>query len=91
VEYDLLLSQRLILQPRAELDIYGKDDLDQAIGSGLSEATVSLRLRYEISRKFAPYIGVESTGKFAGTADIARAAGKDARTTRLVAGVRFWF
>lgn len=90
-EYDLLFTQKLILQPRIEADIYGKEDVEHGIGSGLSGLAAGLRLRYEIRREFAPYIGVEWAGKYGDTADIARAAGLDSKEMRTVAGVRFWF
>lgn len=90
-EYELLLTQRLVLQPRVEANFYGKSDPQRELGSGLSDAAAGLRLRYEIRREFAPYVGVEWTGKYGGTADHARAAGERTRDTRLVAGVRFWF
>ncbi|WP_186296745.1 MULTISPECIES: copper resistance protein B [Cupriavidus] len=89
--YDLLLTQKLILQPRAEAQFYGKSDPERDIGSGLSNATVGLRLRYEFSRQFAPYIGVESSGSFGKTAGFVRASGERAQEIRWVAGVRFWF
>jgi copper resistance protein B len=91
VEYELLLTQQLILQPRVEADVYGKRDVERGLGSGLSEVTAELRLRYEIRREFAPYLGVEWARKFGGTEDRARVAGKDPKETRLVAGLRFWF
>lgn len=90
-EYELLLTQRLILQPRIEAELYGKRDPERGLGSGLSEVTAGLRLRYEIRREFAPYVGVEWARKFGGTEDIARAAGNDPKESRVVAGVRFWF
>jgi len=90
-EYELLLTQRLILQPRAELNLYGKDDLDNRLGSGLSDLALGLRLRYEFSRQFAPYIGVEWTDTYGDTADYRRAAGEDTSDTQFVAGLRFWF
>ncbi len=90
-EYEWLLTQRLILQPRAEFNFYGKRDSERDIGSGLSNGVAGLRLRYEISRQFAPYVGVERTEKFGQTADIARASGEKAGETRWVAGVRLWF
>tara|TARA_R110002110_G_scaffold408762_1_gene630595 strand:+ start:8528 stop:9457 length:930 start_codon:yes stop_codon:yes gene_type:complete len=90
-EYELLFTQRLILQPRAELTFYGKDDTDNQLGSGLSDTALGLRLRYEFSRQFAPYIGVEWTGKYGGTADWARASNETVRDTLYVAGIRFWF
>lgn len=90
-EYELLLTQKLILQPRAELNLYGKDDAENGLGSGLSDLAVGLRLRYEFSRQFAPYIGVEWTDTYGDTADNRRAAGDDTSDTQFVAGLRFWF
>lgn len=90
-EYELLLTQRWVLQPRVEADFYGKDDGDRGLGSGLSSVAAGLRLRYEIRREFAPYIGIEWTGTYGDTADYARASGLDANETQTVAGVRFWF
>lgn len=90
-EYEILLTQRLILQPRIEASAYGKRDAERGRGTGLSSLEAGLRLRYEIRRELAPYIGIERANKYGGTADLARAAGEDARETRLVAGVRFWF
>lgn len=89
--YDLFLTQRLVLQPRGEAQIYGKSDPERDIGSGLSHAAVGLRLRYEFSRQFAPYIGVEYSGKFGKTADLVRTSGERTQQTRWVAGVHFWF
>ena len=91
VEYELLLTQRLVLQPRIETDVYGKDDPDRAIGSGWSSSAVGLRLRYEFRREFAPYIGVEWTRKYGETADMARRDDESVSDTQWVAGVRFWF
>lgn len=90
-EYELLLTQKLILQPQVEANIYGKRDAGRELGSGLSDLTAGIRLRYEIRREFAPYIGVEWVGKYGGTADYARAAGQETAETQAVAGVRFWF
>ena len=90
-EYELLLTQKLILQPRAELNLYGKEDAENGLGSGLSDLAVGLRLRYEFSRQFAPYIGVEWTDTYGDTADYRRAAGQDTSGTQFVAGLRFWF
>lgn len=90
-EYEILFTQRLILQPRLEADVYGKADAERGTGAGLSELSAGLRLRYEIRREFAPYAGVEWAEKYGGTADYARAAGLDSSETRAVAGVRFWF
>ena len=90
-EYELLLTQKLILQPRIETNVYGKRDAARERGSGLSDLAAGIRLRYEIKREFAPYVGIERAAKFGGTADYARAAGEDVKETRLVAGLRFWF
>lgn len=90
-EYEFLLTQRLILQPRAEANLYGKSDAETEVGSGLSSGTVGLRLRYEFSRQFAPYIGVERQQYFGNSADFAQAAGGQRGETRAVAGVRIWF
>ena len=90
-EYELLLTQKLILQPRIEANFYGERDAERGLGAGLSDLTAGLRLRYEIRREFAPYLGVEWAGKFGATADYAQAAGEDPKETRFVAGLRFWY
>ncbi|MHB9118452.1 MAG: copper resistance protein B [Burkholderiales bacterium] len=90
-EYELPLTQKLVLQPRFEANLYGKRDEARDIGSGLSDAVTGLRLRYEITRQFAPYIGIERAVKFGETADLARAAGESSGQTQFVAGLRFWF
>jgi len=90
-EYELLITQMLILQPRLEADFYGKRDAGRALGAGLSDLSAGIRLRYEIRREFAPYIGIEWAGQYGGTADYARAANLDTKETRAVAGVRVWF
>ncbi|MEH6467927.1 MAG: copper resistance protein B, partial [Porticoccus sp.] len=66
-EYELLLTQRLILQPRLEMSIYGKDDAERGIASGFSSLATGLRLRYEFNRQFAPYVGVEWESKLGDT------------------------
>lgn len=90
-EYELLLTQKLILQPRIEINLYGKNDPVRDIGSGLSDALAGLRLGYQFTRQFAPYAGIEWAGRFGETANFARAAGEKTGETRRVAGVRFWF
>ncbi|WP_254600002.1 copper resistance protein B [Cupriavidus gilardii] len=90
-EYELLITQRLILQPRIEANLYGKNDPEVGVGSGLSSGAVGLRLRYEFSRQFAPYIGIERYQTFGNTADMVRTAGGRSGETRFVAGVRMWF
>ena len=90
-EYDLLLTQRLVLRPDIEINLYGSDDPERRLGSGLSDADAGLRLRYEMRREIAPYVGVSWTRRFGDTADYARASGGDARDWRWLAGVRVWF
>ena len=90
-EYELLITQRWILQPRVELDWYGQDEPARGLGPGLSSSEIALRLRYEIRREVAPYVGLVRERKHGGTADLARAAGDDLDDTRLVAGIRLRF
>jgi copper resistance protein B len=90
-DYEVLLTNRLILVPRAELQAYGKADPATGIGQGLSQLELGLRLRYEIRRELAPYVGVEWSGALGDTADLFREEGEDVRDTRFLAGLRFWF
>lgn len=90
-EYDILLTNRLILQPTAEVSLHGRNDAARAIGSGLSTVEAGLRLRYEIRREFAPYIGVSWTRHYGNSADFVRAAGEEVETARLVIGLRAWY
>ena len=89
--YDQRLTQRLILQPRIELNLAAQDVPASRIGAGLSTAEVGLRLRYEIKRQFAPYVGVSWERKVGQTGRYARADGEDVESKGLVAGIRFWF
>ena len=90
-EYDLLLTQRLVLQPQLELDAYGEDDPERRVGAGVSDLEIGLRLRYEIRREIAPYLGVSWSKRFGQTADLARAAGEETDEIAYVAGFRLWF
>jgi copper resistance protein B len=90
-ENDLLLTNRLMLQSLVELSLAGKDDPDRGIGAGLSTAEVGFRLRYEVRRELAPYVGVVWHKKLFGTADYTEAAGGDAGGWHVVAGLRAWF
>lgn len=90
-EYETLLTNRLILQWQVEAEAYGKDDPRRRIGSGLSTVEAGLRLRYEFTREFAPYIGVTWERAYGGTADFRRGQGEDIDDTRVVAGLRIWF
>jgi copper resistance protein B len=89
--YELLFTQRLIAEPQAELNFYSQDDPARGTGSGLSEIDTGIRLRYEFSRKFAPYIGFAYNGKYGDTANFARRAGESTSDPRFVFGVRAWY
>lgn len=89
--YDLLITQRLILQPQAELNLYSKSDPARLVGAGFSEIDTGLRLRYEISRKFAPYIGAVYQGTFGQTADFVHRAGESTGSVLATVGIRSWF
>ncbi len=89
--FDLLLTQRLILQPAAELNFYSTADRNRFIGPGLSHVDFGLRLRYEIERKFAPYVGISYDREFGETARLLAADGHGFDVLRLAFGVRTWF
>jgi len=91
VEYEMLLTDRLALQPLMELNLFAKGDPEREIGAGLSGAEFGARLRYEIRRELAPYVGLVWHRKLFGTADLAREHGEDVGGWRLAAGVRLWF
>ena len=91
LSYDAYLTQKLVLQPRTEWTLNSRDDAARGVGRGLSSAIAGLRLRYEITPQIAPYVGVEWQRGFGRTADLLRAGGERAGTTRWVAGVSFWF
>lgn len=90
-EYEFLLTQRLILQPRTELNFSAEEVPELETGNGLTAAEIGLRLRYEFDRQFAPYVGVSWRASSGGTADYARARGSDTETLSFVTGVRIWF
>ncbi|HYJ39466.1 MAG TPA: copper resistance protein B [Steroidobacteraceae bacterium] len=90
-EYDLLLTQRLVLQPALELNAYGEDDPGRLIGAGLSDLELGLRLRYEFRREVAPYVGVNWLKRFGDSANFAEAAGEESDEFAVVAGIRLWF
>ena len=89
--YDLLITQRLILQPEAEINFYSKSDVARGTGSGISDIDAGLRLRYEFTRKFAPYVGVSYVGRFFQSSDFARRAQETPNDVRFVFGMRTWF
>ncbi len=90
-EYELLLTQRLILTADSEINLYGQNDPNVGVGAGLSDLEAGLRLRYEIRREFAPYIGINWSRLFGNTADFARITGEKSSETQLVIGLRAWF
>ena len=91
VAHDLRLTQKLILEPRAEANFAARDVPAQGSGSGLSIVELGLRIRYAIRPEFAPYVGVNHERRFGDTARFARAAGGDRSDTRVVVGIRSWF
>jgi copper resistance protein B len=86
-----LLTQRLILQPQIELNVYSKADPARLVGAGFSDIDTGIRLRYEFDRKLAPYLGVVYEGKFGQTAGFARRTGESTGDFRFAFGVRLWF
>lgn len=90
-ELDQRITQRLILQPRAELNLAAQNIPSLGIGDGIDKVEAGIRLRYEIIREFAPYIGVEQSWKVGRSATYARASGEDPSVTNYVVGIRFWF
>ena len=91
VEYELLFTNRLILQPLVEAEIFGRSDPARRVVAGLSTTDVGFRLRYEFRREVAPYVGVTWNDKWGKTADFATAAGEDSGGARVVTGLRLWF
>jgi len=90
-EYELLLTNRLILQPALEITAALKNEPQAGIGSSLGSLEAGLRLRYEVTRRVAPYLGLVHERDFGNTAAITRRSSHHVRDTRLVAGVRVWF
>ena len=91
VEYELLFTNRVVLQPLLEAELVGKSDPERGVGAGLSTTDLGFRLRYEIRREFAPYLGITWSNKWGKTADFAEAAGEHTGGARFVTGLRLWF
>ena len=91
LEYDLLLTQRWILQPRFATNVALQEVKNQGVGSGLNDLELGVRLRYEIKRELAPYIGVSWQKRYGETAQFARERGEAPGGWTLVVGVRAWF
>jgi copper resistance protein B len=89
--YDIPITNRLIAQPQFELNIYSKSNPSRGVGSGVSELDAGLRIRYEFSRKFAPYIGLAYTGTYGQTANFTREEGDNPEDPRFNFGLRLWY
>lgn len=90
-EYDQRITQRLILQPRVEVEASASDVPELGLGSGFTHVEAGVRLRYEIAKEFAPYVGVEWSRELGDTADFTRAGGEEPEHTRFVIGLKAWF
>ena len=89
--YNILLTQKLALRPNAELNFYSKDDPPRRVGSGFSDIDTGVRLEYQFSRKFAPYIGYAYAGDFGNSARYARMDHDTTSNSQMVFGVRLWY
>jgi copper resistance protein B len=89
--YDLLITNRLILEPRLEVNVYGKNDAQREQGAGVGDSSLGLRLRYEVNRQFAPYIGVTWDRSYGNTARFLEQDGGRRNEVSFVTGVRMWF
>ena len=91
VEYEFMFTQRLVLSPEIEANFFSRSDEARGIGSGLSDLELGLRLRYEIRREFAPYIGINWERAFGDTADFRRDEGESTSDLQFVVGIRAWY
>jgi copper resistance protein B len=89
--YDLRITQRLVAQPQLELNFYSKRDPARGLGTGLADLDTAIRLRYEIRRKLAPYVGFAYTDQYGSTAGYSRRAGEAVANPRFVFGLRTWY
>lgn len=90
-DYDLRITQRLVLQPEVSASLYGKNDPAMNQGDGLSDISATFRLRYDINRQFAPYLGFQYSKYFGKTADLVQGTSRKDSQSQLMAGIRFWF
>lgn len=90
-EYELLLTQKLVLSPEIEINFYGENDVASGAGAGLADIEAGVRLYYFLRREFAPYVGFNWQRRYGNTADYARVAGQDTDNSELVVGLRMWF
>lgn len=85
---DFAVTQELFLEPHVELNAFAEDVPELGVGAGLSDIEVGLQLRYEFTRKFAPYLDLVYERAVGETAGLARAAGEDVEQTTLRIGLR---
>lgn len=90
-EYDVLITQQLVLQPSLELNFAAQEVEALGIGSGVNDVELGLRLRYEVEREFAPYVGMNWRRDIGRTADFTRNEGESVDDLSFVTGIRFWF
>ena len=90
-DYDLRFTQRLVLQPSLKTTLNGKEHAQHQQGSGLAELQTGLRLRYDVTRRFAPYLGIQQHDFLGKTADLRAQQGQTNHETTWLAGVRWWF
>ena len=88
--YEMLFTNRLVLTPQLETNLYSKQSIDRELGGGFSNVELSARLRYEFSRNFAPYVGIVWEKSLSGTAAFRRKGGDPTVEHRFVAGLRLW-
>ena len=88
--FDLLFTQRLILQPRFEINAAVQAVPEIGVGSGINDVEIGVRMRYEVYRKFAPYIGVSLLRRTGATAALAHDLGESSSTGTVMAGLRIW-
>lgn len=90
-DYDILITNRLILQASGEVEGYTRNEPQRRLGSGLASSEFGLRLRYELSRQFAPYVGLSWERQYGNSARLSRNAGHRTEQGQWVAGIRMWF
>ncbi|WP_244121315.1 copper resistance protein B [Burkholderia gladioli] len=89
--YDLLITNRLILQPSFEANLFAKNDAARGQGAGLGDTSLGLRLRYEVDRQFAPYLGISWDRSYGNSARMVVREGGRRSELSVLAGVRVWF
>ena len=87
----MFVTQQLIIRPRVEVNAAVQEVPDFGVGQGLNDLNLGIRVRYELRREYAPYVGLEWVRQFAGTADLARQGDESVDEVALVGGFRVWF